>query len=286
MGKIVDVGPQGGEKWHAWRSWKIGSSHASTIMGVNPYKTKLQLWKELVLAEQVEENDDMRRGKRLEPIARNKLNLEMDTRYEPVCMEHDIYPCIIASFDGYDPLAPVQVAEIKCPRDLSKALSGEVPEMYFPQCQHLMMVANAPSCVYNAFTEDGSVSIVVGRDDEYCEKLLKAELEFYSSMINYRPPTPEGYTKIEDETKERWSKLYTDIGILIDNFQEIRDDIRERLIDACDGVDSIIGNLKLCRIEKKGSIDYEKIELLKTIDLEQYRKPPSVSWRLALMKEE
>lgn len=286
MGKIIEITPNSPE-WHNWRSWKIGSSDAAAIMGVNPFKSKLQLWKEKVLGETTKETEAMRRGTLLEGAARNQANENFMAQYSPCCMEHDIYPCIIASLDGYDKLAPFPILEIKCPGpgNFAKALTGEVADYYYPQLQHQMMVANAHSCLYYAFDGERGVDIPVTRDDEYCEALLKAELEFYSSMINYRPPTPEGFNKIEDESKERLSKLYEDIGLLIDNFQEIREDIKERLIEACNGANSIIGNLRISRIERKGNIDYEKIELLKTLDLEQYRKPPSVSWRLAPAKE-
>lgn len=287
MGKIVNL-IQGSAEWLAWRQLKIGSSDAAVIMGVNPWKTRLQLWKEKVLGETVQENDAMRRGKELESLARLIVNRDFHSDYQPCCMEHDIYPCIIGSFDGYDSRWPMPILEIKCPstpENFMKTVNGgSIPEYYYPQVQHLMMVANANGCLFNVFFNEECMSYPVCRDDEYCEKLLKAELEFYGDMINYRPPIPAGFSKIADESLEKLSKLYEEIGQLMDNFEVIRAEIKEKLVFACDGKDAVIGNLKIQKIEAKGRIDYEKIELLKNLDLEQYRKPSSVSWRLLPVK--
>lgn len=38
---------------------------------------------------------------------------------------------------------------------------------------------------------------------------------------------------------------------------------------------------KLARLERKGSVNYNAIEVLKTIDLEQYRGNTIISWKLS-----
>jgi len=46
-----------------------------------------------------------------------------------------------------------------------------------------------------------------------------------------------------------------------------------------------VGNLHIAKILTKGSVDYSKIEALKSIDLEQYRKPTKESYRITVDKE-
>ena len=46
-----------------------------------------------------------------------------------------------------------------------------------------------------------------------------------------------------------------------------------------------VGDITLKRIESKGAVDYKAIPALKDIDLEPYRKPASITWRININKE-
>jgi len=45
--KVIDI-QQRSPEWHEWRKNGISATSCAVIMGENPDKTKLQLWRELV----------------------------------------------------------------------------------------------------------------------------------------------------------------------------------------------------------------------------------------------
>jgi hypothetical protein len=57
--------------------------------------------------------------------------------------------------------------------------------------------------------------------------------------------------------------------------------LREDILDMCNS--NSFGNGVRCqKINRKGSIDYEKIPLLQGLDLEPYRKESSEYWKICL----
>jgi len=62
---------QGTPEWLEMRKNYLGASDAPIVMKVSPWSTPFQLWrKKLGLVEDEPENDNIRYGKAMEPIAR------------------------------------------------------------------------------------------------------------------------------------------------------------------------------------------------------------------------
>src|SRR5690606_5098444 len=113
------------------------------------------------------------RGTDLEPKARALYELEHELDMYATLVEHDTYPFLRASLDGFNEQART-VLEIKCPgkEDHEKAVKGEVPEKYFPQLQHQLLVANAVEAHYWSYDGNGSTALVtVKPNKEYQAKL-------------------------------------------------------------------------------------------------------------------
>ena len=68
MAKEYEV--QRSEAWKIWRRSHLGSSESSIVMGVNPWKTILELYHEKTSDLEIPENSNfaMRRGVELEPL--------------------------------------------------------------------------------------------------------------------------------------------------------------------------------------------------------------------------
>jgi len=181
---------QGTIEWLEFRQNKITATDASVIMGVNKWKTKLDLYYEKTSPVKYKApNAYMQRGIDLEPLARELFTLKTDIQLEPVVVVSTKYPWMMASLDGGSPKG--EVLEIKCcgAKDHSSALAGKVPKHYYPQLQHQMAVCEISEMYYFSFDGIDGEIVIVSRDDEYIEKMIEQEKIFYDCMINKILPT-------------------------------------------------------------------------------------------------
>ena len=115
--------------------------------------------------------------------------------------------------------------------------------------------------------------------------MSQAEIEskrFFEWLENKKPSekSEDEYTQRNDEAWEQCAKKYLKVQEDIGRLEVDQENLRKQLIFLSGHVNSRGGGLSLCQVRRKGSVDYSKIELLKQIDLEQYRKPETTSWRI------
>lgn len=276
---------QGTDQWHEWRKGKIGASSVAGIMGLSPYATKLQTWEKFKFNTSTDQNAAMKRGNDLEETARKKLNELTGIPFAPMCIEHSEISWCIASLDGFyqDPAGKIFAAEIKCPgrRDHQTALEGHVPEHYYPQLQHIMALLHIDKMAYYSFDGEEGVLIWVKRDDVFIEAMIKAEADFIHSVRDFKPPEPcdDDWITSLDENAIYAANRYKEIQDIEDELELEKLALKEILISQ--GHPRIkIGKVKVQKIKKRGHVDYMKIDLLKGIDLDPYRKPDSECWRI------
>jgi putative phage-type endonuclease len=136
-----------------------------------------------------EQNFEMRRGNRLEPVARELFSHQTGIPVKPVCVEStlDGYDWLRASLDGWRSKGPV-ILEIKAPNicDHEWAIEKLVPLKYRPQLVHQCLVTGADEVFYASYSEkegvkpEDQLAIVLYRPtaDELGE-LLEAEELFW-----------------------------------------------------------------------------------------------------------
>jgi len=268
---------QNTEDWLLFRKDKIGSSDAPIIMQVSKWKTPFQLWEEKMSDElMTKSNSAMERGKALEEKARKCYEKQKQKSFLPYVGVRYDYPFLIASLDGLS-LDRLNAVEIKCPGivDHGSAMNGQVPLHYIPQLQHQMFVCHLPSIDYFSYVSDNDhVTISVGRDDSYIADMFQKELVFYKCMKDHTPPslTDRDYEKRDDtewaNAVEEWKCAKFGLNIS----QEIADKARDRLIALSRNKSSKGLGIAVQKLVKQGQIDYSKIEALKDVDLNQYRK--------------
>jgi len=175
---------QGSEEWLTWRNQGIGASDAPAIMGENPWKSASDVEREKGTGiTSHEENEAMRRGTELEPIARDTYIAQRGIEVVPVCIEHKGYPWLHASLDGLS-IDCKTVIEIKCgERTFDAARKGIVPKHYYGQLQHILMVTGLPAIDFWVFSEDeGGILIIINRNDNYIKRLFTAESKFWDKL--------------------------------------------------------------------------------------------------------
>lgn len=195
--KVVDL-IQGTHEWFVWRQQGIGGSDIAAILGIvptcmdRPYVTPNELLAEKCGAHDRDESFAMRRGRRLEPVARVWYEKIFSVSAKPICVEHEEISWIRASLDGF---ANDRILEIKAPKaiDHDFALNGLVPPHYRPQLQWEMLACGAYICDYFSYNPSkGYVGnnqwacVEYFADEEYQKKLIANAEPFWELILKTR----------------------------------------------------------------------------------------------------
>lgn len=281
---IIDL-KQNTPEWLEFRRNRIGASDVPAIMGVSPFDTPYSLWsRKLGLIPEKIKTSAMQRGSDLESQALRCFNNEMGLSLYPQVVQFNCYEWAIASLDGYD--GKSTAVEIKCPRkeDHDLAMNGKIPEKYYPQLQHQMLVAGLSGIWYFSFNLGSHTSVYVEEDPQYQKNMLEKEIEFYKCMREFTPPTmtEKDYTHRHDPQFLQLCAQYEVTKRELKVWQEQEKILRDSIIREAGGCNSIAGSLKLTKSVRKGHVNFSNIPELREVDLDMYREDPVVSWRITI----
>ena len=256
------------KQWDEWRRNGIGASDAPVIMGVSPFKTINQLWKEKVMGWKQPSNEAMERGKRLEDEALGKFMMETGLLMSSQVMkEHEKIPWMRATLDGYEEKENILV-EVKTCRNIHQ----EVPKHYYPQLQHQMEVANADWMYYYSYDGSCGKTLKVEKNPSYVEKMIQKEKEFWERM-------KEGFLNLCED--EEFNFHLHKVATIKKTLQELREEEKfhfSQLLLFSDGCAAIGKGGMIFQQVRKGQVNYGDIPQLKGLDLEPYRNPSSTHW--------
>jgi len=272
------------DEWLALRKSKIGASDAPVIMEVSPWKTPYQLWLEKISSvKETKKTASMQRGIDLETKAREEFEKLTGIFMIPQVVFHKSYDWMMASLDGMD-IEQKSIVEIKCPNkiDHQTALSGNIPNKYYPQLQHQMEVCELDSAYYFSFDGENGTLLNIPRDDIYIKKMLEKEVEFYECMQNFIAPetNEKDYTITNDDLTSFLASKLIDTKHNIRELQKQEKEMTSDLLLMCGYKNTQGRNFKITKTMRKGFVDYTKIPVLEHMDLEQYRKDPIDIWRI------
>lgn len=281
--------------WHEVRRTKIGGSDAPCIMGVG-FKKPSQVMEEKLLAKTSFQTSAMRRGKIIEPIARDYLSKIRNTDYKPVVGINQDAEWQMASLDGWD---GTSFTEIKSPNDetFQKVKRGDTPIDYYWQIQHQCCVFDAPFGYLDVFktkwVEDKAQWVIedyqstkIEKDEASIVELLAKEYEFYERMINFQYPPDETSKPIprQDHEAAEVTDAIIKAKILMEEAKERYEIVRDGAILVANEVPYRCNGVIVRKLFVKGDIDYDRILKEHGIDKEKYRKPPRIQWRVECPK--
>ena len=275
----------------AYREGKIGASDAPVIAGVSPWSTPLQLWEEkLGLRKLRETNSAMQRGIDREEQARVCFERLMQVEVLPQVLTHPKKEWMIASLDGLS-IDGLTAVEIKCPgkydHDLAKTYN-EIPTKYFPQLQHQLAVSGLQSMYYFSYLDNHDYALIeVPRDDDYILLLMRQEERFYECMQSFTPPDATE-RDIEHKTDAEWLRVATEwrtCTALIKELTDLEAMLREEIIALAGEKNCLGAGIEVKKISRKGTIDYDAVAKDMCINLERYRKKPTLSYRISKVEE-
>lgn len=271
---------QGTPEWLEMRRTKITATDVPIILGENPYTTPYQLWHQKMGFETVEVNRAMQFGIDNEDAARERYIESTGLEMAPMVVIHPEYDWLMASLDGVT-FDRKYACEIKSIMSASK-FGTEIPKY------HQMQMEVQACCL-------GIDSIDYIRDDGFDQEIIKYEADpnfinnnidklkdFYRCIVE-NVPSPLSNRDYPHRNDFDWTSTmsrYLYLDNLVKQYQEEMKELKNHLVDISEGQPSQGGGGKLCKITRKGNIDYGKIEALKELDLEQYRKPDSEFWSI------
>ena len=190
----------------------IGGSDASAILGLNPYKSNVDLWLEKageVKAEDISNKDYVRYGIEAEKYLRELFKIDYP-KYEVMYDEYNIflndkYPFAHASLDGElieRESGRKGILEIKTTNILQSGQkekwNNQIPDNYYIQILHYLIVTEYDFAVLKAQLKSeykGSIYLqtkhfYIDKNEvlEDMEYLIQEEMKFYELLIKKEKP--------------------------------------------------------------------------------------------------
>lgn len=301
---FVDL-EQGTPAWQSWRWMGITATESAVIMGLSPFKTPWRLWCEKVgraRPEDLSANPQVRYGKEMESVVRQKFQLQHDEILIAQCAEFAQERLFRASFDGLT--SADEPVEIKCPgaktiEDIKeRGRQSEAFRLYNVQVQHQMMVAESHRgwLVFYDSQADSLIEFEIGRDEDLIANILKSGRAFWQSVVAEKEPQKDPQRDIfvpkSDEEIAQWCRLaadYTaavraveDLKLQMDGLNLVRNRCKDRLASMMrDYRFADFAGVALTKRASTGAVDYEKLCKAKGItpeELASFRKAGKESW--------
>ena len=217
------------DKQLAGRHGYIGGSDGAAIVGLSKWKTPYDVWLSKVSPEQPEKtaNEPMKWGNILEPVIREELSPELGEITLPDTMFHPEVGYVAANVDGLFDNGR-KVLEIKTSgmgSGFGENGSNEIPEEYWLQVQHYMMVTGAVEALVAALIRGNDLRRYrIERDWEVEALLLEKYSGFWNLVQSKTPPEAQNRSEVERIFKAQVGKTaYADGDIV-----EVLSSLKER----------------------------------------------------------
>lgn len=201
--------------WLEERRKGIGGSDVAAIMGLSPWKTAYQVYREK--RKEVEDwggNSLTDWGKRMEPAIRQWYSDKTgrDVRLPDKIMYHPQHPFMLASLDGFtDDGRVVEIKTARSGRDWGEPETNQIPDYYAVQVHHYMTITGFQVADIPVSIAGSSPSLyVVEADKEISEMIIEACAKFWERVQSGNPPDPVTYA----DAVARFGKIKSDGSII------------------------------------------------------------------------
>lgn len=209
---LVETTGMSREEWLRYRKQGIGGSDVSCLLGINKWKSEIQLWMDKTnqTNEVQEENEAMRWGHIMEPVIRNHF---AEITGKPVAqieaiLQHPEYPFMLADVDGVtiDENGEPAILEIKTASDFRRSdWDNGVPAYYETQVQHYLCVTGMKMAYVAVLFGGNSFRIYeVYADEQLHSMLIAVEKDFWNKVQNMIRPSMDG----SDAAKKLLDSIY------------------------------------------------------------------------------
>ena len=234
-------------EWLNFRYDKIGGSDISAILGINPWKSAYQLWKEKVTHKKIEDNENMKHGRETEEEAREFYNKKFKQQMTSAVYTYDNWDVAMASVDGISKDG-TRILEIKCPVKKLDSIEG----FYLAQCQWNMMVSGASICDLIYYWKDGTyLHFDIQKDKSSQDMMLRKAKEFRkeweASIKTDGKLLAHGY--LFQQNHEKLKKL-----------EQEKKELRDLILKECTGMFAKVGDIYIRKgVSIRKKLDSEKL---------------------------
>lgn len=228
--KIVNVSSISREEWLAWRRTGIGGSDAAAVIGLNPFRSRIEVYADKMgMMPEKEDTESMRLGRDLEDYVAHRFCEETGkkVRRNNFMWCHDEHRCMIADVDRE---IIGENAGLECKTTQAWGgkviMKGEIPLTYYVQCMHYMSVMGYDR-VYLAVLifGKGFFHFTIERDEDEIAALVAAEASFWRDHVQAGiSPDPDGSQSAEQAVDAIWGNRAQEDELLMFDFS---DDMRE-----------------------------------------------------------
>jgi len=200
--RLVDTKGLDRDQWLEVRKGGIGSSDAAAAVGLNPYKSQLELWMEKTgrassNGEHAGFDDPRYWGTLLEPYVAIAYQQKTDRRVRKVnaVLQHPSFPFMLANIDREVVGCPeVQILECKTAGEFGARLWREgVPEYVQIQVQHQLAVTGKAAADVAVLLCGQQMEIFrIPRDEDVIARLIVLEARFWEYVESDTPPPADG----------------------------------------------------------------------------------------------
>jgi putative phage-type endonuclease len=282
---------QRSEEWFAARKGRLTASMAGAALGIAPYQSKDDCLRALVrdmhdMPSEFDGNIATDYGTNHEELARSAYELETgNTVQDAGFVQFENWTG--ASPDGY--IEHDGLIEIKCPfgkrkGDDPKFASIEDQPHYYAQIQLQLFVTGREWCHFWQWSPSGHLLETVQYDGAWIYENLPRLKAFWWKAKEADPAEHEGPKRRVIDTPEaaRLVAEYDELRDAIDNANQRKKDIVERMVQMSGGKDASVAGRNLTLVKRKGSIAYAKAlaKYAPDADLEPFRGKESESWQV------
>lgn len=173
-------------EWHEARAGKLTASTFAAAMGIDPYKSRAKLWREIKgLEPPFEGNAATDWGTENEQNAISAYEVDTGNIVTPVgFIVHPLHDWLGASPDGF--VGSKGRLECKCP--YNGEVHRVVPEHYAAQVQGGMEISSGDWCDFYSWTPGEQNLIHVERDPDYWAWAFPLLQEFWNYVLEDREP--------------------------------------------------------------------------------------------------
>jgi putative phage-type endonuclease len=274
---------QRSKEWYKAREGRITGSAIGAILGLSPFANASDVLRRMVREyhgqpSEFTGNIATQWGTDNEPNALADFKMLHGDVQECGFYVHPQIEWLGASPDGL--IGDDGLIEIKCPFGMRHSADGFKPIMdqmhYYAQVQYQLYITGREWCKFYQWSPYGAELEHVNYDQQFIADTLPSLEEFYRLYIDERKP------------ENAWR--YIDGGDLVHRYKLAKaalevaqaelEEAKQALIDATNGDGGQIGDIKITKASRAGSIAYAKAikDLLPDADLEAYRGKPSEYW--------
>jgi putative phage-type endonuclease len=281
---------QRSEEWFEARKKRVTGSNVGAILGMDPYRGPDDVMRSMVREAHGAESEFTGNvatewGAFHEAGAQADFEMETGKKVE-TCGFFPHLDWLGASPDGL--VDDDSVLEIKCPfrlRDGGEHRGIVDQPHYYAQMQIEMYCSERQKAYFWQWAPHATKLEIVERDewwlDEYVPRLFKFYEQFLIELDNPDHLQP----KRKELNTNRALHLvaeYDDLSEAIDQAKAKQKEIMDELVGLSDGQNTQIGDKKLTKVSRAGSISYAKAikELAPDADLEKWRGKETEYWRL------